>query len=274
MKKLGTYFLLAYLFSWIIWLPLWLPYFGITGLPVFPYHHYFGSVGPMFSALMVSYFYRGPNGVKDLVKGILKWKVNIVWYAASIGGLFFIYAAAGEISELIGGQKFYLYEFGRSEEFPQFSMPAFFLFNLITFGIGEEVGWRGFALPILQKRFNAFTSTVILTVFWAAWHAPAFLYRPNYSSMNLAVFTGFFFSLFMGSVILTWLYNSTKGSILIVALFHTTIEMIFTSKNVTPLVANIEGAFIMAWALTVLVAFRQSEGSRKTKPGNEYHELV
>src|SRR4051794_17880588 len=245
MKKLALYFLLAYLISWLIWLPLWLPYFGVSGLPVLPYHHYFGSVGPVSAAFIVTYYSEGMNGVKELSSRIFKWKISVAWYIVAIAGPFLIYVIASVAAAKMGNQSFKLSDFGHNNEFPQFSAPAFFLFNLVPFGFGEEVGWRGFALPCLQKKFNAFTSTVLLTIFWAVWHAPAFLYRPNYTGMNIAGFVGFFFSLLMGGVILTWLSNSTKGSILVVALFHAMIEMIFMAGNVTPLISNIEGAFIM-----------------------------
>src|SRR3954468_23648781 len=115
----------------------------------------------------------------------------------------------------------------------------------------------GICITLFTTKVQPFTATFILTIGWAGWHIPAFLYRPNYSHMNLAGLTGFFFSLFTGSIILTWLYKSSKGSILIVALFHTTIEMIFMSKNVTPLVSNIEGALVMIWALIILVIYKR-----------------
>ena len=63
---------------------------------------------------------------------------------------------------------------GTSSEFPQFSAPGLLLHNVISFGIGEEVGWRGFLLPRLQSPWNALAATAIVTLIWADWHTPLF----------------------------------------------------------------------------------------------------
>jgi len=70
---------------------------------------------------------------------------------------------------------------GRSNEFPQFSALAFLAYNIVSFGFSEEVGWRGFALPRLQQRHAAWLATLWLTLGWAIWHAPLFLYRPGFT---------------------------------------------------------------------------------------------
>jgi membrane protease YdiL (CAAX protease family) len=143
--------------------------------------------------------------------------------------------------------------FSTNPEFPQFGPLAYFLFNFFTFGIGEEAGWRGYAQPALQKKFAAFYSALILSVAWACWHAPAFLYRPSYSQMDVGGITGFILSLLMGSIILTWLYNSTRGSLLIVSLFHAVIELIFMSANITPAMSTYTGAMFMVIAVLIIL---------------------
>jgi membrane protease YdiL (CAAX protease family) len=85
----------------------------------------------------------------------------------------------------------------------------------LTSGIGEEIGWRGYALPRLQKDYNALSSTVILTIFWVLWHLPLFFYL-----FDPAIAVRWVFALYMGAIVFTWLFNSTDGSILIAAVFH------------------------------------------------------
>ena len=80
MRKLIFYFLLAYAITWVIWSPLWLPHFGIRGLPVFPYQHYLGSFGPMIAAFIVQYATKGKEGINDLWQRITRWRVAPVWY--------------------------------------------------------------------------------------------------------------------------------------------------------------------------------------------------
>jgi hypothetical protein len=83
--------------------------------------------------------------------------------------------------------------------------------------------------------------------------------------MDMAGLIGFFVSLFTGSILLTWLYNSTKGSIFLVALFHALIEIIFMSDNITPTISAFEGTIITVLAFVVLATFKTKSLSRKTK---------
>jgi membrane protease YdiL (CAAX protease family) len=87
----------------------------------------------------------------------------------------------------------------------------------ITYSILEEFGWRGFLLPHLQERNTAFRATIILTVIWALWHLPFFLWRFQFS---LFISIGFFFSIFVGAIIITSIFNFSGGNIVPVILFH------------------------------------------------------
>ncbi len=254
MRKLVLYFVLAYLITWIIWLPLILPVYGIDVLPVLPkYHHYMGSFGPMIAAIIVRYNSEGWKGVMDLIKRLWKWNVNWIWFFAVLIVPVLLVMVTGYIDQLINSNSFSMQGFSANNEFPQFGVLGYFLFNLFTFGIGEEFGWRGYALPKLQKRFSALGATLILAVGWACWHIPAFTYRPLYSQMDIAGIFGFFMSMLMGAIVLTWLYNSTRGSILIVAIFHAMIELMFMSENITQNMSNYLGASIMIGAVLIIL---------------------
>lgn len=140
-----------------------------------------------------------------------------------------------------------------------------FIYNLIFFGFGEETGWKGFALPRLQSKFNALVSSIIFTVPWAMWHWPLFLYRPGYTTMDAADITGWFFSLLTGSVLLTWLFNSTRGSILICAIFHATIDIAFVSDVVDKSIVNYLGLLITIWGIIIVIIFGYKNLSRKER---------
>ena len=135
----------------------------------------------------------------------------------------------------------------------------------MSFGYGEETGWRGFALPRLQARHSAWVVSLLLTLGWALWHLPLFFYRPGYTSMDAAGVAGWFFSLLTGAVLLTWLYNESEGSILVVALFHASVDVAFTSRIASPEVVNVAGALITAWGIVVLVA----AGPRRLSSGRQ-----
>jgi len=94
----------------------------------------------------------------------------------------------------------------------------------------------------------------LLTVGWALWHTPLFFYRPGYTGMGAAGVAGWFFSLLTGAVLLTWLYNGSRGSLLVVALFHAAVDVAFTSSISSPSVVNGAGALITIGGIIVLVA--------------------
>jgi len=173
-------------------------------------------------------------------------------------------------ASLLGGEHLTFVGLGRAREFPEFSAVAFFAYNLASFGYGEEVGWRGFALPRLQARHSALASALLLTLGWALWHAPLFLYRPGYAGMNVAGIAGWLFSLVTGSVLLTWLYNGSRGSLLLVAIFHAAIDVVFTSESSSPLVVNATGALITVWGVIVVVAAGPRYLSRQGKVARLY----
>jgi membrane protease YdiL (CAAX protease family) len=98
--------------------------------------------------------------------------------------------------------------------------PLFFAYiALFGGGVGEEVGWRGYALPRLQRRVGALGASVLIGVLWAGWHIPAW-FAPG-SGQDLLSFPVFVISTTAASVVLTWMYNSTEGGLVLVVLAHT-----------------------------------------------------
>jgi membrane protease YdiL (CAAX protease family) len=154
---------------------------------------------------------------------------------------------------------------GLNKEFPQFNLPVLFIYNLVFFGFGEETGWRGFALPRLQTRFSALKATLVLTLFWALWHWPLFLYRPGYASMGPGGAAGWLLSLLTGSVLLTWLYNSSRGSVMVCAIFHATIDIAFTSDYLDKNIVGLMGMCITLWGIAVILIYKPRNLSRSFK---------
>jgi membrane protease YdiL (CAAX protease family) len=96
---------------------------------------------------------------------------------------------------------------------------GWFLNNLTrSGGISEEFGWRGYALPRLQARWNALVSSIVLGIIWAAWHLPLWLVAG--SSQQGSSFWLFLANLALLSVLYTWLFNNARGSILVAVVFH------------------------------------------------------
>lgn len=258
MKQLVTYFTLAYLISWIIWLPLYGHIFGLTDLPKLPFHHGLGGLGPLMASFLTTWIYDKKEGVKLLLEKCFQVK-PLFYLAIALLSPFLLAFIASGINYFIDKTPINFTGVFISREFPDFNLLTFFLYNLVFFGFGEEVGWRGFALPRFQEKFNALVSSLILTLFWALWHWPLFLYRPGYTSMDAASIFGWIFSLLTGSILLSWLFNSSRASILICAVFHSTIDIAFTADFANKNVVNYMGFLITVWGILTIIIF---------KPGN------
>jgi uncharacterized protein len=255
MKQLLMYFGLAYLISWTIWLPLYGHIFGLTNLPVLPFQHGLGGLGPLTASVLTTWMFFKKAGLKNLLIKCLQVKPLIYLIVALFSPLALTFLAFA-IDYSIAKTPIDLSGILRTKEFPQFNILTFFIYNLIFFGFGEEVGWRGFALPRLQSKSNALTSSILLTGFWALWHLPLFFYRPGYLTMGWAGIFGWIFSLLTGSILLTWLYNSSQASILICAVFHSTIDVAFTADIANKNIITYMGFLITVWGILTILIFK------------------
>ena len=254
-RQLFVFFVLAYLISWIIWLPLYLPAFGISTWPVLPYHHALGGFGPMLAAFITTAVFQNKAELGALTKSMLAWK-PLMYLMIALFSPLLLNLLAGSIGVLTTEQSADFAGVGTSREFPDFNFLTFLGYNLIFFGFGEEVGWRGFALPRLQTKYNALISSLTLTVFWAIWHWPLFFYRPGYVSMDFVGVLGWVFSLATGSVLLTWLFNGSRGSILVCAIFHATVDIAFTSDFSNETIVQYTGMLITLWGIATVFWFK------------------
>ena len=191
--------------------------------------------------------------VRELLCRMVLWRGRVRWLCIAMFAPFVLLAISIVIASLLQDTPILFTGFGKSREFQQFSALGFLSYNIVSFGFGEEVGWRGFALPRLQTRYPALVATLVLSVGWAVWHIPLFLYRPGYTGMGVAGIAGWLFSLVTGAVLLTWMYNSSRGSLLVVAIFHATVDVAFTSTVASPMVVNVLGAFITVWGVAVVL---------------------
>jgi membrane protease YdiL (CAAX protease family) len=120
---------------------------------------------------------------------------------------------------------------------------------LLTYGLGEETGWRGFALPRMQRTRPGTSATFILGILWAFWHLPAFFYRDTFTEMGVLGFPMFLVSIIFASMVFTWLYNSTGGSLLVVILFHAFFNWLSVSEAGGQFVAILMSVPVIVWAL-------------------------
>ena len=255
MKQLLTYFSLSYLISWAIWLPLYGHHFGLSHLSSIPFQHALGGLGPLLASFLTTFIFLKKEGVKILCKKCFQPK-PVIYLLIALLSPFLLAIVAAIISYFVYGAPIKLSGLLINKEFPNFNLLTFFIYNLLFFGFGEEIGWRGFALLRLQLKFNALSSSIILTVFWAAWHIPLFFYKSGFTSMSFTGIIGYIFSLLTGSILLTWLYNSSRGSILICAIFHVTIDIAFTTDFADKNIVSLMGMLITIWGILTIVMFK------------------
>jgi membrane protease YdiL (CAAX protease family) len=207
------YFAFTYLLSWGIWIPL-----ALTGQSN-QWLFWLAGFAPSFAALVLTAFQGGWSGTRQLLR--LRWQAKPIWYVISLLGTPMVMLAALGLNVALGGDWPQYVDLNHLVTSPE-QWPlviVVFLYIFIFTALGEEVGWRGYALPRLQAHFSPFTSSLVLGSVWALWHSPLFWIVGDFHQ-QLPV--SWFLLQVLGSTFLyTWMYNRTKGSLLIVLLFHT-----------------------------------------------------
>jgi uncharacterized protein len=202
---LVLYFTLAYLLSWILW-PLVI--LNPTSSPLVPF-------GPLIAAVIVSLLAGGRKELWALLRQLTRWRVHPIWYLIALLGPFVMAGLAAALAVATGSSM------RRTGAYTDVGAIGYtFLSIIIIVGLFEEVGWRGFALPRLQRRLDAIWAALILGVLWALWHLPELISDPTGQRPPLQ-FVVWALAL---SVILSWLYNSTNGSLPIVIICHAAID--------------------------------------------------
>ena len=248
-RNLAAFFILAFIISWAIEIPLALAQQGLIQPIVPEWFHYLAAYGPMLSALIVTWATEGQKGRHELWVRITKWRVGGIWWLAALSPLIVGFVVV-LVMNFIADTKISLSELGVVQFLPPLGIGALFLW-MLTFGIGEEIGWRGFALPRLQKNHTSLYATMILAFFWALWHFPQFFYL-----FDPSIAVGWIIGLFAGAIVFTWLFNNTGGSVLIVAIFHACFNYISASNAGNGLLAAVVSTMVMIWAVAAVFVFR------------------
>ncbi|UFH57098.1 CPBP family intramembrane glutamic endopeptidase [Spirosoma sp. KNUC1025] len=263
-RQLVQFFGLAYAISWLIWSPYYLP----MEVPVnqLPYVHLLGSLGPMLAAVILIYREQGPKGLRQLGGQTTSIRRMVRWL--SVGILAPVLILVLMISFVCITQRHFpdWQHLFSSAEFGFLSPAVYILYTIFFFGLGEEVGWRGFVLPRLQRQHSAFTANLIIVGFWAIWHWPLFL-NPlgGYRQMDIGGIIGWLFSLFTGGLLFTWLFNSSRGNVLACALFHGLMDVVFLADLDVPQLATYTGMLITLWGIYVWLVYKPANLSNFPK---------
>jgi membrane protease YdiL (CAAX protease family) len=200
--QLIAFFVLAYALTW----PL-IPLVSVSPLWGFP-----ALFGPALAAIIVAAVADGRAGLRDLLGRVARWRVGARWYAVALALPAVLALAALGLHVVLGGQG--------SFELGGLSVLNFVVFVLI---VGEELGWRGYALPKLLAERSVLAASLILGALWGAWHLPTF-FVPGAPQHGLP-FSAFVPLTMAYSVVFAWVYLHTRGSVLIAVLLHGAINL-------------------------------------------------
>lgn len=214
----------------------------------------FAVYGPLVAALALTLWEAGKAGLMDLLKRVVKFRVSLKWYGVVIGLALFIPLVPWLLSQLTGQPQ----TGGFAWSFPLIAV--LFLRQVLTSGLGEEPGWRGYLLPRLQAAYGSGKAVWILGIIWAVWHYPITIFD-TLSNMTevplpamvitlLVALAGQTISLIGMTYLYVWIYNAT-GSVWLAILFH-------ALSNTIPavLLAGISPTFsILMAAIPWLVVF-------------------
>ena len=180
-----------------------------------------GALSSSLAAIVLVVVEGRKGGLRELLGRFLIWRVGLRWWAIALFFAVIPSVAALYLFDLLCGPPV-----DWSGLPPLYTVVPLFIMLTIAAGIGEEFGWRGFLLPRLQTRHNALVSSLIIGVMWAIWHIPQFFIEGTFqhdlgsqAGLLPAILT---YSVFVivSSIQFTWLFNNTRGSVLMAAVMH------------------------------------------------------
>jgi membrane protease YdiL (CAAX protease family) len=244
-KHIGLIFvLLTYLLTWSVVIPIALTKHGYAAINISRSLQIISTLSPGIVAIILTAIYFGKSGIKSLFKGIVKWRVKFNFYIIIIIVGIVTCGLSLLIFNWITGQSI------KPDE--PYNFVFYFILILFVSAFWEEIGWRGFLLPLLQEKYTAIKSSLIIGFVWGLWHLPIYLAINPYGDKTIIYWLMMFFACVVISIIATYLYNSTKGSILICILFHNTIN-----TSAAYFYGNLKGAELrelLIWILLLIVS--------------------
>ena len=198
-----------FIISYALMYASYFTYIANQEFPLAPFW-FIGVFSPTIAALFLSAILGGRAEVRRLLAGFTRWRIGRIWYVVALStvliplvlgigyvalGNEFVGPAAGITGPFLLGELFFIFLSGP---------------------LSEEAGWRGFALPRLQERHSALTAAIVIGVVWTFWHVPVY-FMPGHTIIPLPMFLPVTIGL---SILFTWVYNNTGGSLLATVLMH------------------------------------------------------
>jgi len=271
------FFLLAFVISWVPLLASAAHALGWSPIEVPLAWLVVAGCGPALAAVILVARQAGWDAVKELLGRLLHWRVGLAWYVVVLVSPIAFLLVGITIHVALGGQAPNLADPPLLREVAQGAAPLLFLaIVFVQQGlvlIGEEVGWRGYALPALQARYSALVASLILGLVWGLWHLPLILTPQARSGVAEVPVLLFLLDIVASSVFYAWVYNNTRGSLFAVTLLHTVTNTAVVFLPVTSIAETDVRPFLaVIIARWVVVGLIVADAGRHTLMSRPVHE--
>jgi membrane protease YdiL (CAAX protease family) len=255
---LVTFFLLTLVITW----PLWIPATAIKlngGAATLGPDSPVGQLArwsPGIAAMVLVWIFAGKQGLRTLFQPVGIWRVHIGWYAMALLLSPAIFYAARFVDLVLGNSYQILFPLASITAPLVFVIPVAVI-SAFPGAFAEELGWRGFALPRLQSNTGMLTSSFVLALVWGIWHIPSLLYFGETQAFDIAFAVLNFIPI---TILYTWLYNHTRGSLLLVTLFHVSQQCSNYFLGLIPAATDKVLMWIAAIAVVALTLIQLKQG--------------
>lgn len=268
-RPLIAFAVLAYGISWLLW---WIADLGHA--PAL-FLDWLGGFGPAIAAILLTALLEGRDALQALLKRVFAWRFHPLLYLAAILlpligtllliGLYALINADPDALKAIGP---WLANLARTS--PVLLMTLLLGWIVV---LGEEIGWRGYLLPGLQKTHGHLAASLLVGLVWGLWHLPELWpLKAGRAPITLPLFLA---DIVIISVLYTWLHANSRGSLLLVALFHGVYDlMVMYSSAALPFIRQTRGmeTLVLLVMAAVIVAIYGSRQFRRGQTGLPDHD--
>lgn len=245
------FFVLTLAISWVIWIPATAAKIhGQTS--ILAPEGLIGGIArwsPGLVAVLLSFQIFGKPGAGKLLQTLRIWRVGLFWYIFALFFQIVIFYLGKTLDAMFGS----LYEV-TSPLISVYGSQALLMAPIVILfafpgAFAEELGWRGYVLPGLQSKLNVLLSSIIVAVFWGVWHIPLLIYFGGLGANDFAGYLLAVVNFIPVAILYTWIYNNTKGSLLLVTLFHIGQQLSNNLLGVLPTHSD----EILIWIIAVII---------------------
>jgi membrane protease YdiL (CAAX protease family) len=167
---------------------------------------------PCITAFVLTAISEGKTGIKTLWRRFRNRNLSLKWLLVVLLTFPVFWLIVNLVYRTLDHQDYPVFDLPN----PPWKLITMFITYFI-YAMGEEFGWRGYVLPRLQARWSALTSSILVGLLWAGYHLGSYILTGSHAGLT---FWEYAFRIILLSIMYTWIFNNTKGSVLAVVLFH------------------------------------------------------